>query len=149
MCLFVQAGGCKICWCIFRLWNKKSASISKVDRRWPLDSYGYFFVEALIWAQSNSDLEEYASKDVRQEELLSAFSACGRFFGTQEITHGKPPTAPSNPPSECFENACSRQFFVGQRENRGMHASMGTASSCLGFQTGVRDFRGIRSRGVW
>jgi hypothetical protein len=29
--------------------------------------------EALIWAQSNIDLEEYASKDVRQEELLSAF----------------------------------------------------------------------------
>jgi hypothetical protein len=29
-------------------------------------------VEALIWAQSNNDLEEYAGKDVRQEELLSA-----------------------------------------------------------------------------
>jgi hypothetical protein len=28
--------------------------------------------EALIWAQSNSDLEEYAGKEVRQEELLSA-----------------------------------------------------------------------------
>jgi hypothetical protein len=90
-------------------------------------------VEALIWAQSNSDLEEYASKCVRQEELLSAFSACGRFFGAWKITHGKPPTAPSNPPSERFENACSRQFFIGQRKTRGMHASMGTASSCLGF----------------
>ena len=31
--------------------------------------------EALIWAQSNSDLEEYAYKDMRQEELLSALSA--------------------------------------------------------------------------
>ena len=108
----------------------------------PLDNCGHFFVQALIWTQSNSDLEEYADKDVRQEELLSALSACGSFFGTQKNSHGKPPMAPSNPPSECFGNACSRQFFVGQREIRGMHASMGTASSCLGFQSGVRDFRG-------
>ena len=98
-------------------------------------------MEALIWAISNNDLEEYASKGVRQEELLSAFKARGRFFGAWEITHGKPPTSPSNPLSECFENACSRQFFVGQRKTRGMYASMGTASSCLGFQPGVRDFR--------
>jgi hypothetical protein len=112
------------------------------NRRWPLNYCGPFLVEALIWTQSNSDLEEYAGKVVRQEELLSALSACGRLFGAWEITHGKPPTAPSNPSSECFTNACSRQFFVGQREIRGMHASMGTALSCLGFQSGVRDFRG-------
>jgi hypothetical protein len=62
-------------------------------------------VEALIWTQSNSDLEENAGNDVRQEELLSAFSACGSFFGAWEITHGKPPTAPSNPPSEGFRYA--------------------------------------------
>ena len=35
-----------------------------------------FLVEAYIWTQSNSDLEEHAGKDVRQEELLSALSAC-------------------------------------------------------------------------
>jgi len=29
--------------------------------------------EALIWEQSNSDLEENAREDVRQEVLLSAF----------------------------------------------------------------------------
>jgi len=62
-------------------------------------------VEALIWTQSNYDLEEHAGKDVRQKEHLSALSACGRFFGAWEITHGKPPTAPSNPSSEWFENA--------------------------------------------
>ena len=98
-------------------------------------------MEALIWTQSNNDLEEHAGKDVRQEVLLSAFSACGSFFGAWEITHGKSPMPPSNPPSRRKEDACSRQFFVGQREIRGMHASMGTASSCLGFQSGVRDFR--------
>ena len=32
-------------------------------------------------------------------------------------------------------------------EIRGMSASMGTASTCLGFQTGVRDFR--RDAGSW
>jgi hypothetical protein len=32
-------------------------------------------VEALIWAKSNSDLEKYAGKDVRQEEGLSGLSA--------------------------------------------------------------------------
>jgi hypothetical protein len=65
-------------------------------------------VEALIWAQSNNDLEEHAGNDVRQEELLSAFSACGSFFGAWEITHGKPPTAPANPCSRREEDACSR-----------------------------------------
>jgi hypothetical protein len=78
-------------------------------------------------------LEENASKDVRQEEMLSALSALDGFFGNREFTHGKPPTALSNPPSEGFRNALSRQFFVSQRENRGMYASMGTASTCLGF----------------
>jgi hypothetical protein len=62
-------------------------------------------VEALIWAKSNNDLEEHAGKDVRQEELLSALLARRSFFGAWKITHGKPPTAPSNPPSEYFENA--------------------------------------------
>jgi hypothetical protein len=84
-------------------------------------------VEALIWAQSNGDLEEYASKDMRSEERLSALSVLDGFFGAWDNTHGKPPTAPSNPLSEGFRNACSRQFFVGRRENRGMLASMGTA----------------------
>jgi hypothetical protein len=57
-------------------------------------------VEALIWTQSNSDLEEDAGKDVRQDELLSALLARRSFFGAWKITHGKPPTAPSNLPSE-------------------------------------------------
>ena len=56
--------------------------------------------EALIWEQSHSDLEENARNDVRQEVLLSAFKASRRFFGAWKITHGKPPIAPSNPPSE-------------------------------------------------
>jgi hypothetical protein len=42
-------------------------------------------------------LEEHAGKDVRQEEQLSALSAFDGFFGAWEITHGKSPTAPSNP----------------------------------------------------
>jgi hypothetical protein len=62
-------------------------------------------VEALIWAESNNDLEEYASKGVRQEELLSAFKASIRFFDAWEITHGKPPIAPSNPHSRKQEDA--------------------------------------------
>ena len=66
--------------------------------------------EALIWAYSNSDLEENADKDMRQEELLSALSASGGFFGAREITHGKPPTAPSNPPSERAQNADTGHF---------------------------------------
>jgi hypothetical protein len=45
-------------------------------------------------------LEEYAGKDVRQEEHLSALSAFDGFFGAREFTHGKPPTALSNPLSE-------------------------------------------------
>ena len=143
----MQAGSRQTCWCIFTLWNTKSASTLVGDSKESAGELWTFLVEAYIWTQSNSDLEEYARKDVRQDELLSAFSACGSFFGAWEITHGKPPTAPSNPPSECFEDACSGQFFVGQREIRGMHASMGTASSCLGFQSGVRDFR--RDAGTW
>jgi len=90
-------------------------------------------VEALIWTQSNSDLEENAGKGVRQEELLSAFKARESFFGAREITHGKTLMPPSNPPSERAEYALSRHFLVRQRKTRGMHASMGTASSCLGF----------------
>jgi hypothetical protein len=62
-------------------------------------------VEALIWAESNSDLEEHAGKDVRQEEHLSALSAFGRFFGAWEFTHGKSPTALSNLQSDGFRNA--------------------------------------------
>jgi hypothetical protein len=62
-------------------------------------------VKAYIWAQSHNDLEEHAGKDVRQEEHLSALSAFEGFFGAWEITHGKPPTAPSNPLSDGFRNA--------------------------------------------
>jgi hypothetical protein len=104
----VQAGDRKTRWCIFKLWKKKRASNLFGRSDFAAGLLWTFLVEALIWTQSNSDLEEHAGKVVRQEELLSAFSASGSFFGAWEITHGKPPTAPSNPPSECFENACSR-----------------------------------------
>ena len=147
--IFSQAGGRKTCWCIFSLWNTKSASICSVNRRLPLDYCGYFFVEALIWAQSNSDLEEYASKDVRQEELLSAFSACGRFFGTQEITHGKPPTAPSNPPSECFENACSRQSSSVSGKTEACMHRWGRRRHASGFNPGFVTFVGKREPVIW
>jgi hypothetical protein len=90
-------------------------------------------VEAYIWAQSNIDLEEYAGKDVRQEELLSALSAFNGFFGTQEISHGKPPTAPSNPHSGKQEDASQGSSSSVSGKIRGMSASMGTASTCLGF----------------
>jgi hypothetical protein len=73
------------------------------------------FPEALIWAYSNSDLEENASKDVRREERLSALSVLDRFFGAWKITHGKPPTAPSNPFPRRKEDASSSHFFRGQR----------------------------------
>ena len=98
-------------------------------------------MEALIWTQSNGDLEEHAGKDVRQEERLSALSALDGFFGAWEITHGKSPTAPSNPsPRKQDDASQGRSSSVGG-EIRGMSVSMGTASTCLGFQTGVRDFR--------
>jgi hypothetical protein len=94
-------------------------------------------------------LEEHAGKDVRQEEHLSALSAFDGFFGAWEITHGKPPPTLSNPPSEGFRDAFSGQFFVSRRENRGMLVSIGYGvRACLGFQTGVRDFRGVRSHGI-
>jgi hypothetical protein len=89
-------------------------------------------------------LEEHAGKDVRQEELLSALSALDGFFGAWEITHGKPPTALSNPSSRKQEDAFKGSSSSVSGKNRGMYASMGTASTCLGFQTGVRDFRGVR-----
>jgi hypothetical protein len=93
-------------------------------------------------------LEEHAGKDVRQEEHLSALSAFDGFFGAWEITHGKPPPTLSNPPSEGFRDAFSGQFFVSRRENRGMLVSIGYGvRACLGFQTGVRDFR--REAGAW
>ena len=91
-------------------------------------------MKAYIWAQSNNDLEEHAGKDVRQEELLFALSVLGRFLGAWEISHGKPPSPPANAPSERFENACSRHFFVGQRKTRGMLGSIGYGvRACLGF----------------
>ena len=84
---------------------------------------------------------------MRQEELLSALSAFDGFFGAWEITHGKPPTAPSNPPSRRKEDAFQGSSSSVSGKNRGMYASMGTGSTCLGFQTGVRDFR--REAGTW
>jgi hypothetical protein len=104
-------------------------------------------VEALIWTQSNGDLEEHAGTDVRQEEHLSALSAFDGFFGAWEITHGKPPTAPSNPHSRKQEDAFQGRSSSVSGEIRGMSVSMGTASTCLGFQSGVRDFR--REAGAW
>jgi hypothetical protein len=90
-------------------------------------------VEALIWAESNIDLEDHAGKDVRQEEHLSALSAFDGFFGAWEITHGKPPTALSNPFSRRKEDAYQGSSSSVSGKNRGMAASMGTASTCLGF----------------
>ena len=119
------------------MWHR----LSSADWQWPLDYCGHFFVEALIWTQSNSDLEEYAGKDVRQEELLSALSAFEGFFGAWEIKHGKPPTAPSNLHSREQEDAFQGSSSAVSGKIRGMSVSMGTASTCLGFQTGVRDFR--------
>jgi hypothetical protein len=87
-------------------------------------------------------LEEHAGKDVRQEEHLSTLSAFDGFFGAWEITHGKPPTAPSNPHSRKQKDAFQGSSSAVSGKIRGMSASMGTASTCLGFQTGVRDFRG-------
>ena len=92
-------------------------------------------------------MEEYAGKDVRQEEHLSALSAFDGFFGAWEITHGKSPAAPSNPYSSKQEDASQGRSSVVSGKLRGMSASMGTASTCLGFQTGVRDFR--RDAGTW
>jgi len=71
----------------------------------PLKNCGHFFVEALIWTQSNGDLEENAGKDMRSEKLHPAFEALDGFFGAWEITHEKPPTAPSNPTSRRKEDA--------------------------------------------
>jgi len=87
-------------------------------------------------------LEEDASKDVRWKERLSALSAFDGFFGAWEFTHGKPPTAPSNPHSRKQEDASQGSSSVVSGKIRGMSGSMGTASTCLGFQSGVRDFRG-------
>jgi hypothetical protein len=87
-------------------------------------------------------LEEDAGKDVRQGELLSALSAFDGFFGAWEITHGKSPTAPSNPSSRRKEDASQDSSSVVSGKIRGMSGSMGTASTCLGFKSGVRDFRG-------
>jgi hypothetical protein len=104
-------------------------------------------VEALIRAESNNDLEEYAGKDVRREELLFALSVLDGFFGAWEFTHGKPPTAPSNPsPRKQDDASQGRSSSVGG-EIRGMSVSMGKASTCLGIHSGVRDFR--REAGAW
>jgi hypothetical protein len=92
-------------------------------------------------------LEEDAGKDVRQGELLSALSAFDGFFGAWEITHGKSPTAPSNPSSRRKEDASQDSSSVVSGKIRGMSGSMGTASTCLGFKSGVRDFR--RDAGAW
>jgi hypothetical protein len=78
-------------------------------------------------------LEEHAGRDVRQEELLSALSAFDGFFDAWEITHGKPPTAPSNPLSRRKNDAFQGSSSSVSGKNRGMLASMGTASTCLGF----------------
>ena len=99
----------------------------------PPENCGHFFVEALIWTQSNSDLEEHAGKDVRQEEHLSALSAFDGFFGTREITHGKPPSPPANPYSRRKEDASQGSSSAVSGKIRGMSVSMGTASTCLGF----------------
>jgi hypothetical protein len=92
-----------------------------------------FLVEAYIWAQSNSDLEEHACKDVRQEEHLSALSAFDGFFGAWEITHGKPPSYPANPASRRKEDASQGSSSSVSGKIRGMSVSMETASTCLGF----------------
>jgi hypothetical protein len=106
-----------------------------------------FLGEAYIWAQSNNDLEEYGSKGVRQGELLSALSALDGFFGAWGITHGKPPSAPSNPLSRRKNDAFQGSSSSVSGKTRGMSISMGTASTCLGFQNGVGDFR--REAGMW
>jgi hypothetical protein len=87
-------------------------------------------------------LEEYAGKDVRQEEHLSALSAFDGFFGAWEITHEKPLSPPANPSSRRKEDASQGNSSAVSGKIRGMSVSMGTASTCLGFQSGVRDFRG-------
>jgi hypothetical protein len=87
-------------------------------------------------------LEENASKNVRKEEHLSALSVLDGFFGTWEFTHGKPPNASSNPSSRRKEDASQGSSSAVSGKIRGMLASMGTASTCLGFESGVRDFRG-------
>ncbi len=79
--------------------------------------------EALIRAQSNSDLETMAGKDVRQEEHLSALLASGSFFGAWEITHGKPPTAPSNPRLGYEEYACQGSSWLVRRAGGCMMAA--------------------------
>jgi len=55
--------------------TRKEHRIYSADRSLPLVYCGHSLVEALIWAQSNNDLEEYAGKGVRQEEMLSALLA--------------------------------------------------------------------------
>jgi hypothetical protein len=45
--------------------TRKVHRISSAKPSLPPDYCGHFFVEALIWAQSNGDLEENASKDMR------------------------------------------------------------------------------------
>jgi hypothetical protein len=87
-------------------------------------------------------LEEHVSRDVRQEELLSALSAFKGFFDTREFTHGKPPTALANPSPRTGEDASQGSSSAVSGKIRGMSGSMGTASTCLGFESGVRDFRG-------
>jgi hypothetical protein len=92
-------------------------------------------------------LEEHAGKDVRQEECLSGLSALEGFFSAWEITHGIPPTAPSNSFPRRKEDAFQGGSSAISGKIRGMSVSMGTASTCLGFESGIRDFR--REAGAW
>ena len=84
---------------------------------------------------------------MRQEEHLSALSAFDGFFGAWEITHEKPLSPPANPSSRRKEDASQGNSSAVSGKIRGMSVSMGTASTCLGFQSGVRDFR--REAGAW
>jgi len=45
--------------------TRKVHQINSAKRSLPTDYCGHFLVEALIWTQSNSDLEENAGKDMR------------------------------------------------------------------------------------
>jgi hypothetical protein len=106
-------------------------------------------VEALIWAQSNSDLEEHAGKDVRQEELLSALSAFDGFFGAWEFTHGKPPIAHSNPYSRRKEDAFqSRSSSVGGKTEACWHRWEWRRHASV-FKPGFVTFVGKREPGIW
>jgi hypothetical protein len=98
--------------------------------------------EALIRAQSNSDLETMAGKDVRQEVLHSAFKASGRFLGPWKITHGKPPTAPSNPRLGYEQYACQGSSVLVRRTGGGMTAACASRRHASDFNPGFVTFVG-------